>query len=44
MNFTWDPKKAHSNLKKHGISFEEATTVFYDPFAKVANDPDHSRN
>jgi uncharacterized DUF497 family protein len=44
MNFSWDPKKAKDNLKKHKISFEEAVTVFYDPLAKVAEDPDHSQN
>jgi uncharacterized protein len=31
VRFTWDPKKARSNLRKHGISFEEATTCFDDP-------------
>ena len=44
MNFSWDPRKAKENLKKHKISFEEAVTVFYDPLAKVAEDPDHSQN
>ncbi|MCL2659499.1 MAG: BrnT family toxin [Acidobacteriaceae bacterium] len=33
MRFAWNPKKADANLKKHGISFEEAETVFYDEFA-----------
>jgi len=42
MNFTWDPKKANHNLKKHKVSFEEAVTVFYDPLAQTAHDPDHS--
>ncbi|MDR3567268.1 MAG: BrnT family toxin [Syntrophobacteraceae bacterium] len=30
MQFEWDPKKAKVNLKKHGVSFEEAASVFYD--------------
>lgn len=42
MKFSWDLNKANQNLKKHGISFEEATTVFFDPLAKVTSDPDHS--
>ncbi len=42
MNFIWDSEKANHNLKKHKISFEEALTVFYDPFAQTAHDPDHS--
>lgn len=42
MEFRWDAQKARLNLEKHGVSFEEASTVFYDPFAKVGHDPDHS--
>jgi uncharacterized DUF497 family protein len=42
VDFSWDPKKAALNLKKHKVGFEEAVTVFYDPLAKVAHDPDHS--
>ena len=38
MNFTWDPRKAASNRKKHGVSFEEAATVFGDPLALVIED------
>ena len=38
MNFTWDPRKAASNKKKHGVSFEEAATVFGDPLALVIED------
>jgi uncharacterized DUF497 family protein len=34
VQFTWDPRKAASNLRKHGVSFEEATTVFADPLAE----------
>jgi len=33
IKFSWDPTKARSNLKKHGVSFEEAQSVFYDEFA-----------
>jgi uncharacterized DUF497 family protein len=40
--FEWDDKKAAANLKKHGISFEEAKSVFRDERAKLINDPDHS--
>lgn len=42
LSFTWDPLKAASNITKHGISFDEATTVFYDPTALIISDPDHS--
>lgn len=42
MKFQWNPAKASSNIKKHGISFEEAVTVFSDPFAITIVDPDHS--
>jgi hypothetical protein len=41
-NFEWDPKKAASNLKDHGVSFDEATTVFGDLLALNMPDPDHS--
>ena len=40
--FEWDEKKAASNEKKHGVSFEEARTVFYDENAIQFYDPDHS--
>jgi uncharacterized protein len=42
MTFQWDPDKASSNAKKHGVSFEEAVTVFGDPLAITILDPDHS--
>jgi uncharacterized DUF497 family protein len=42
MRFTWDTKKADSNLRKHGVSFEEATTAFRDTFSVTGYDPDHS--
>ncbi len=40
--FSWDARKALSNLKKHGVSFEEAATVFGDPEALDWEDPEHS--
>ena len=42
IEFEWDPKKAAANLKKHGVSFEEASTAFWDDHALVIDDPDHS--
>lgn len=42
MKFEWDTDKARSNLMKHGVSFEEATTVFDDPLYVDFFDPDHS--
>ena len=41
-NFEWDPQKAHSNLVKHGVSFEQATTIFRDPHAISIYDDEHS--
>jgi len=38
VQFTWDPQKAKSNLRKHGVSFAEAVTVFADPLALVMQD------
>jgi uncharacterized DUF497 family protein len=40
--FEWDPGKARRNLRKHGISFEEAVTAFSDDEALLLDDPDHS--
>ena len=40
--FEWDPKKAASNRPKHGVTFDEASTVFGDPLAMLLQDPDHS--
>ena len=40
--FEWDPAKNRANRRKHGVSFEEARTVFFDEGALVASDPDHS--
>ena len=42
MNIEWDPRKAKSNLRKHGVSFEEAATALSDPMAATGADPDHS--
>src|SRR5687767_11025690 len=42
LQFEWDPAKAEANLKKHGVAFEEALTVFADPLARIFDDPDHS--
>ena len=42
MNFVWDPVKSIANLQKHRVSFEEAETVFSDPLAVTADDPQHS--
>ena len=42
MIFEWDRNKATANLRKHGVSFQEAATVFGDPLALTYNDPDHS--
>jgi uncharacterized DUF497 family protein len=42
MRFEWDSEKARSNQLKHGVSFEEASTVFGDSLAITFPDPDHS--
>ena len=42
LSFEWDKRKAESNLKAHGVSFHEATTVFADPLSLTISDPDHS--
>ncbi|WP_339677417.1 BrnT family toxin [uncultured Zhongshania sp.] len=42
LRFEWDPRKDAANVKKHGISFDEAKTVFTDEFARLIADPDHS--
>lgn len=42
MIFEWDENKALANIKKHGVSFEEARAVFYDDYAVLFDDPDHS--
>jgi uncharacterized DUF497 family protein len=40
--FEWDAQKAEENLRKHGVAFQEALTVFADPLANIFDDPDHS--
>ena len=42
MEFEWDFAKAATNLRKHGVSFEDASSVFGDPLAVTFSDPDHS--
>ncbi len=42
MEFRWDARKAALNLKKHGVSFAEAESVFYDAYARLISDPEHS--
>ncbi len=42
MRFEWDPTKAAGNIRKHGVSFDEAVTVFKDPLAFVFDDITHS--
>lgn len=43
LGFEWDERKASSNLAKHGVSFEEASTVFGDPLSLSIPDPAHSQ-
>ncbi len=42
LTFTWDPAKAETNKNKHGVTFEEAQSVFYDENARLIYDPDHA--
>ena len=42
--FEWNPAKAKANLSKHGVSFEEAASVFADPMARIFPDQSHSAN
>lgn len=42
LTFEWDEEKARTNLRKHRVSFEEAKTIFGDPFLMTFPDPDHS--
>jgi uncharacterized DUF497 family protein len=44
MEFEWDSQKADLNERKHGVTFQEAATVFGDPLAMTFEDPDHSIN
>ena len=43
IRFAWDSAKAEENLGTHGVSFEEASTVFADEKARLKHDPDHSQ-
>jgi uncharacterized protein len=42
VQFSWNQGKARTNLQEHGVSFEEASTVFRDPLARIHDDPEHS--
>jgi uncharacterized DUF497 family protein len=42
VEFEWDPPKAAGNVRKHGVPFDEAATVFLDELAVSGSDPDHS--
>jgi uncharacterized DUF497 family protein len=42
IQFIWDEHKHQTNQKKHGVSFEEAKSVFFDEYARLLADPDHS--
>lgn len=42
LKFEWNPNKAEKNIEKHGVSFDEAATVFSDPLSMTYDDPDHS--
>jgi uncharacterized DUF497 family protein len=44
LSFEWDPQKAISNIEKHDVSFEEASTIFHDPLSFTIDDPLHSEN
>jgi uncharacterized DUF497 family protein len=42
VRFEWNALKAAANLRRHGVSFDEASTVFFDPLSATGDDPDHS--
>ena len=44
LTFEWDPQKAAANVRKHGVTFDEAATAFGDPFGSVTDDPRHSQS
>jgi len=44
LHFEWDERKAAANARKHGVTFEEAKSVFVDERAKLIDDPDHSED
>ncbi|MCC6536216.1 MAG: BrnT family toxin [Bryobacterales bacterium] len=43
IGFAWDSRKARTNRARHGISFEEAQSIFLDEYARLISDPDHSQ-
>ena len=43
LRFEWDRRKAAGNLRKHGVSSDEASSVFHDPLARIFDDEDHSK-
>ncbi|MEI7430110.1 MAG: BrnT family toxin [Betaproteobacteria bacterium] len=44
LHFEWDEPKDKANIAKHGVSFNDAKTVFYDDCARLISDPDHSKD
>ena len=44
LHFEWDERKANANAKKHGVTFEEARSIFVDERARLIDDPDHSED
>ena len=44
MRIEWNARKATANLPKHGVSFDEAASVFFDPLSATGDDPDHSQD
>ena len=44
MNFEWRNSNSEANVRKHGVGFQEALTVFSNPLARIFDDPDHSTN
>jgi len=44
LRFEWDRRKAAANLRKHGVSFDEASTVFHDALARIFNDEKHAED
>lgn len=44
LRFEWNQRKSRLNQRKHGVGFEEAATVFYDEYARLIDDPEHSED
>ena len=44
LHFEWDTRKERSNMRKHGVDFAEASSVFGDPLERTISDPDHSES